>query len=373
MVQKKSCCGEPEAVIEPVVVASAASCCSSETPACSDNKKIDYLFWGSLIAVALLWCAALLFSDEISDISWLNMMAHTVHHMLSAMWWGVVIGIIFIGILSKIPREYILSLLGSGGTVSGLLRATGAGVLLDLCSHGILMVASKLYERGASAGQVIAFLLASPWNSFSLTLVLIGLIGLQWTLMFIVLSMVIAWVTGWVFDQCVKRGILAANPNAIDLPDDFDFWQGAKTGIKATQFNWQYIKEVVLTGFKDSKMVLRWLLFGILLAAILRALLDPSQFEAYFGATMFGLLMTIILATVLEVCSEGATPIAADIVTRAQAPGNGFAFLMAGVATDYTEIMVLKDMAKSWKFALFLPLITVPQVILVALLINGLS
>jgi len=43
---------------------------------------------------------------------------------------------------------------------------------------------------------------------------------------------------------------------------------------------------------------------------------------------------------------------------------------MARVATDYTEIMILKDTAKSWKLALFLPLITVPQVLLVAWLIN---
>jgi uncharacterized membrane protein YraQ (UPF0718 family) len=43
---------------------------------------------------------------------------------------------------------------------------------------------------------------------------------------------------------------------------------------------------------------------------------------------------------------------------------------MAGVATDYTEVMILKDTTKSWKLALFLPLVTVPQVTLVAYLIN---
>jgi uncharacterized membrane protein YraQ (UPF0718 family) len=63
-----------------------------------------------------------------------------------------------------------------------MFRATLAGVCLDLCSHGILAVGMKLYERGASTGQVMAFLLASPWNSFSLTLILFGLIGVSWTL-----------------------------------------------------------------------------------------------------------------------------------------------------------------------------------------------
>ena len=69
-------------------------------------------------------------------------------------------------------------------------------------------------------------------------------------------------------------------------------------------------------------------------------------------------------------CSEGSTPLATDILNRANVPGNGFAFLMSGVAVDYTEIVILKDTTKSWKIALFLPLITVQQVIIVVALLN---
>lgn len=71
-----------------------------------------------------------------------------------------------------------------------------------------------------------------------------------------------------------------------------------------------------------------------------------------------------------RVSSEGSTPVAADLLTRAKAPGNSFAFLMTGVATDYTEIMVLKETTKSWKPSLFLPLITVPQVLVISYIIN---
>jgi uncharacterized membrane protein YraQ (UPF0718 family) len=69
----------------------------------------------------------------------------------------------------------------------------------------------------------------------------------------------------------------------------------------------------------------------------------PTEiFATWFGATLLGLLTTLIAATIIEVCSEGSVPIAADLMTRAQAPGNAFTFLMAGAATDYTEIMVLR-------------------------------
>ena len=118
-------------------------------------------------------------------------------------------------------------------------------------------------------------------------------------------------------------------------------------------------------------MVVRWILFGVLLAGLVRAFISPEQFGTYFGPTLAGLGLTVLVATILEVCSEGSTPIAADLLTRAQAPGNSFAFLMTGVSTDYTEIMVIKDTTKSWKIALFLPLLTVPQVIVIAWLMNG--
>ena len=331
---------------------------------------MDWLLWISLIGVVFFYTLHWVDPLGLTETVWVATLSHTVHSMMHAMWWGVVLGMVFVGLLSKVPREFIMSVLGRGGTVSGLLRATGAGVLLDLCNHGILMVAAKLYERGASAGQVIAFLLASPWNSFSLTLILIALIGWQWTLVFIVASMLVAWVTGWVFDTLVARGVLPENPNTTELPEGFSFLTEAKKGLAKTRFDGQFFKDVVVHGIKESRMVVRWLLVGVLLAGALRALLNPEQFEQYFGATLLGLVVTIFVATVLEVCSEGATPIAADIVTRAHAPGNAFAFLMAGVATDYTEIMVLKDTTKSWKFALFLPLITVPQILVVAVIMH---
>lgn len=368
MVRTPSCCTVEE---KPKAKPVAPSCHTKEDdPHHHHKKRVDVLFWGSLVGVGVLYALGAFLPQQIAAYSWLEAMAHTVHHMVHSMWWGVVIGAIFVGLLSKIPREFIMALLGKGGTTTGLLRATGAGVLLDLCSHGILMVATKLYERGASAGQIMAFLLASPWNSFSLTLVLIGLIGWQWTLAFIGLSMLIALVTGWIFDRLVAVGTLPSNHNQVDLPADFRFWAEAKAGVKKTSFNVTFFKEMAVSGIKDSRMVVRWLLFGILLAAVLRAVLNPDQFQQFFGPTVLGLMITIAVATVLEVCSEGSTPIAADILTRAAAPGNGFAFLMSGVATDYTEIMILKDTTKSWKIPLFLPLITVPQVILVAWLIN---
>jgi hypothetical protein len=106
---------------------------------------------------------------------------------------------------------------------------------------------------------------------------------------------------------------------------------------------------------------------------LIRTFVPIEVFSTWFGPTLVGLLLTLLATTLIEVCSEGSAPIGADLVIRANAPGNGFTFLMAGVSTDYTEIMVLKDLTKSWKIALFLPLLTVPQVVLLGWIMNQFS
>jgi hypothetical protein len=353
------------------------SCCAHDEPeeqgqphAHSRKRRPDYLLWSCLLLSVLLYTAYLLLPTLGPD--WFQHLGHGVFELLNTMWWGVLLGAIFVGLLAHIPQNLVLSALGKGGSVSGLWRATMAGVLLDLCSHGILMVGAKLYQKGASLGQVMAFLIASPWNSFSLTLIMIALIGLPWALAFIGLSLVIALISGWLFDRLVARGVLPVNPYARDVvyDPDFRFWPEAGRQWRAIDWRPGLFTKILWDGIKGSRMVLRWLLFGVLLAALIRTFVSLEMFQQWFGPTLLGLGFTLVAATIIEVCSEGSTPIAADLMTRAEAPGNSFAFLMAGVATDYTEIMVLRDTTRSWKIALFLPLLTLPQVFVIAWLLN---
>ena len=350
---------------------------NAEAPAChqerGSTRSIDWLLWVSGVSVALLYFLHWQAAQATADIGWLHALAHSVFDLMNTVWWGIVIGILMISILGRVPREFVMSALGTREGARGIMRATLAGVLLDLCSHGVLMVGAKLYERGASVGQVMAFLVSSPWNSFSLTLILIALIGLPWTLGFIAFSMVIAVITGLIFDRLVNAEVLPANPHQGDLPKDFRFWPEAKNTLAGLKITVPDTISMLVDGLKESRMVVRWILFGVLLASLVRAFVPPDQFEIFFGPTILGLAVTLLAATILEVCSEGSAPIAADILTRAGAPGNSFAFLMGGVATDYTEIMVLKDTTGSWKTALFLPLITLPQIVFLGWLVNTLA
>ncbi|MCB1532649.1 MAG: permease [Alphaproteobacteria bacterium] len=343
------------------------SCCSSDHGDHSHgNKRFDIILHGSLLIIFLA-LVGYMFAPQITP---LHDFAYAIIDLAHKMWWGVVLGITFVGLMSKIPKEYFQAILGRGDTVGGIFRATFAGLLLDLCSHGILLIGAKLYERGASLAQVMAFLIASPWNSLSLTIILIALIGLKWTLVFIAGSALIAVVTGLIYLALVNAGVLPKNPHSIDLPQDFSLIQDAKSRLKRFKPNRAYFKDVITSGLSEATMLLRWLLLGMILAAAIRAFVPPDIFTNWFGPSLMGLVLTLVATTIIEVCSEGSAPIAAEIINGAGAPGNGFVFLMAGVATDYTEIMIIREFSKSWWVALSLPLITVPQVLLLGYIMN---
>ncbi len=328
---------------------------------CHTPARKDWLYLVSLIIIAITYGLHLAHMD--GGIPWVKTFQHKTYELMNDMWWGIAISIFAVGFLSKVPRELVMTYFGSKSRIGGLFKATMAGTLFDLCNHGILILAAKIYERGASLGQTVAFLIASPWNSFSLTLILYTLVGGDLTLYFLVMSMVIAIITGWIFDELVERKILPANPNAF---------QGAQISSQPFKIEWNkgYLLSILKTGFLESKMILKWIFVGTILSALVATFVPAEFFKEYFGPTLKGLFATLAAATGLEVCSEGSVPLAADLVRVAKAPGNAFIFLMAGVATDFTEFMVLRQTTKSWKIAALVPIITVPQILVLGWLLN---
>lgn len=328
---------------------------------CHPETKWDWLYWLSLGWIALLYASHLLRVD--GGVESLKIFQHKTYELINSMWWGIAISILAVGVLSKVPRELVMTYFGSRSRMGGLLKATMAGTLFDLCNHGILILGMKIYERGASLGQTMAFLIASPWNSFSLTMILYALIGGELTFYFLIFSVVIAVVTGWIFDELVERKILPQNPHAF---------HGSNFQMQPlkVQFSWLLLLQILKTGFDESKMILKWIFVGTLLSAAVATFVPQHIFVEYFGPSLKGLFATLVAATGLEVCSEGSVPLAADLVTVAKAPGNAFIFLMAGVATDFTEFMAIRETMKSWKIALLVPLLTVPQILVIGWLMN---
>ncbi len=283
-------------------------------------------------------------------------------------WWAILLGLLVGGFIGHfVPETYISKVLARKKKRT-ILYSVIFGFTMSACSHGILAIAMELYKKGASVPAVIAFLLASPWANLTITIMLIGFFGTN-AFLLIFSAVIIAMVTGLIYLGLEKRGLIENPVKVAGSGKDFSVREDAKRRIKAYRFKTGDVTGVLKETWGLTKMVLWWLLIGIFLAAIANAFVTPELFRAYLGPTLLGLFITLVLATVIEVCSEGSAPLAFEIFRQTGAFGNAFTFLMAGVSTDYTEIGLISSNIGR-RSALLLPLITVPQILVLAYLFN---
>ncbi len=356
--QIKSCC-EKKPNKEP-------SCCSTKTQKKPWYKqRLTHILLITLILLALSYLLPAF--SEYKDAFYMY---------LKEIWWAILLGFLLGGIIDyTIPNQYIQKYL-SRHKKRTIIYSILFGFLMSACSHGILAIAVTLYKKGANTASVIAFLLASPWANLPITILLFSFFGLKAFLM-ILSALLIATTTGLIYQALEKKGWVECQHclQGEDTPTLEDF--SIKEDLKKRLHDYQPTKDQLKKDFngilKSSwglvTMLLWWLLLGIILASLIHIFVPTEIFQAYLGPTILGLLITLLFATIIEVCSEGSAPLAFELYRQTGAFGNSLTFLMAGVATDYTEIGIIwQNIGK--RAALLLPLITVPQIVVLGTLFN---
>jgi hypothetical protein len=282
---------------------------------------------------------------------------------LKAIWWAVLLGLFLGGLIDYyIPREYISKILAQKKPAT-IFNAVFLGFLMSACSHGILALSMQLHKNGACNPAVA---------NFTITVMLIGFFGLK-GLFIIIAAIIVAINTGFIYMFLEKKGLIEKNKNIVEVSKEFSILSDLRIRAKNYRFGPQSIiadfKGIIRGTLMLSNMVLWWIILGILIASIAGAYIPVHFFHRFMGPTLVGLFITLTLATIIEVCSEGSSPLAFEIYRQTGALGNSFVFLMAGVATDYTEIGLLwTNVGK--RTALWLPIVTVPQIVLIGFLAN---
>ncbi len=328
------------------------SCCHTPPPGeplrVSRNLKISLVLLLCLVAVSFLPTLEAL---NTSLLGYLKLLAVPL-----------ILGFLLGGSIDYfVPQGFIYRYLGRTGKPS-LFYALAGGFLMSSCSHGILAIAIQIYRKGASIPAVITFLLASPWANFPVTILLVSFFGWK-GILFIVTAGFIAILTGFIFEILERGGYIEKN-NVVDAEETYE-WE------KIKNFSLRGSVPGVLRGSLNlSNMVLWWLIVGLIMAVLIDVYVPGEFFMQYLGPDAGGLLLTLVAATVIEVCSEGSSLVAFELYDKVGSFGNPFVFLMAGVVTDYTEIGLLWTNIGR-KTALLLPVVTVPQVLFFGFLYNA--
>ena len=245
------------------------------------------------------------------------------------------------------------------------------------CSHGAIAIAIGIYKKGASMPAVIGYMMLAPWSNPSILIILFSV--LQWLIIPFILSvLIISFITALIFSfpflQAKWMESTLPKSTSINCCNNEDSNLSLHSNSeKIILFKKYSLKDIPLKLISEivslSNIILWWSFIGILLAAFLNVFI-PTTIYQYITSQVSGLFITLGVASIIEICSDGMIPMAIEVYRQThQSLGYMFVFLIAGVATDYTEIAIIwKNIGR--KQAIWLPIITIPQIILFAYCLN---
>ena len=258
--------------------------------------------------------------------------------ILSEMSPYLLLGFFFAGLLyAFIPKQRIEKYF-SGKSFRSSVLASIFGIPLPLCSCGVIPTGTAFYKNGASKGGTISFLISTPQTGVDSILATFSLMGLP----FAIIRPFAALITG------ITGGLITSTITGNET--DNRVYQPEEEKNKTFT---QKITDIFRYGFVEFiQDISKWLVIGLVLAAIISALIPNEFFELLNMPPILQMLMILVVSIPLYICATGSIPLAAILILKGISPGAAFVLLMAGPATNVATItMIAKVLGKRSLFA----------------------
>ena len=266
----------------------------------------------------------------------------------------LLLGFLIAGVLHVfVPQGFYRKYL-SKDNKRAVLWAALLGIPLPLCSCGVIPTAIGLRNEKASKGAVASFLIATPQTGIDSILATFSLMGLG----FAIVRPVAALVTG------VCGGLLV---NRLVPEDDAATWQASSCGVETGNKLFRVLKYAYFQMIQD---IGGRLVVGLLVAALIQVAI-PDAFFLHFGSQpLLQMLVILIVAVPMYICSTGSIPVAAALMMKGLSPGAALVMLMAGPAVNLASILVVRK-AMGRRFTWIYLLVIVGFAILFGVAVNA--
>ncbi len=269
----------------------------------------------------------------------------------------LLLGLIFAGLLKVyFPQKHIDKYLGKS-TFKSSLNAALLGIPMPLCSCGVIPTGISFYKNGASKGATNSFLISTPQTGVDSIFATYSMLG--WP--FAVLRPIVAFFTGVaggvLTNWLVKEPPVPKNSpfsnfkiDAVSIEKSDDVCNDETCNCHETKMEdkrHSLIRAADYAFIELLQDIVRWLILGFLIAALISVLLPNDFFSLFQGLGLIEILVVLAASVPIYICATGSIPIAAVLLMKGVSPGAALVFLMAGPATNVATMTVLgKSMGK---------------------------
>lgn len=243
----------------------------------------------------------------------------------------LVISFVIAGLLHNLitPQKFQNAL---GNTkITSILKSTVSGMLLPICSCGVIPIGISMYYSGAYLGPVLAFMTSTPIINPIAVVLSFGLLGPQITIIYVIAGFVVPMIVGILGNVFGKDELCVAkddDESLIELEEEKrSLTQNILDGLK-----WSF-GELALT-------ISKYVIIGMVVAGFITTVFPTSIIQKYLGNPgVLSLGSISILACIMYVCAVGHIPFIAALVASGASPGVAITFLIAGAATNLPELI----------------------------------
>lgn len=257
-------------------------------------------------------------------------------------------GFVIAGLIKElVPQDKVLQHFG-GSDLKSVIKASVFGAPLPLCSCSVIPTARALRDAGASRGATTAFLIATPETG-------VDSVGVTWALFDPVMTVLrplaaifTAIVSGVSVNAIRDQGVLlpespdaAASCHEEPEPPKKSCCAAAPPARRTPL---QVMRDALRYSFGTLLEDLTpWFLLGFAVSGVITVAVP----EGFFGDTVpsgwLSLFAMLGMSLPLYICATASTPIAAMLVMKGLDPGAALVLLLAGPATNFTTMLVVRN------------------------------
>ena len=253
----------------------------------------------------------------------------------SAPW--LLAGYLLAGIIRQvIPSSWVESQLAPKGFLS-IAKGAFIGAPLPLCSCGVIPTALAIRKAGASKGATSSFLVATPEtgiDSISFSYAILGPI------------FAIARPIGALMSAIVAGVLVNSLDEEIEETDERSSSGGGCCGSTPEETQSKVAQRFInAVKYGYGKMIsdtAKWLVIGLVAAAVITALI-PQSFFLQWGDGILVMLVMVVVGLPMYICATASTPVAASLLFAGLSPGAALVFMLTGPATNIATMGVIKE------------------------------
>lgn len=253
-----------------------------------------------------------------SLLTFINMLCQMAPYLL--------LGFLMAGLLHVfVPTNFFERHLAKENFKSVLLAGL-IGIPLPLCSCGVIPTAISLRKDGASRGATVAFMISTPQIGVDSIIATYSMMGLPFAIVRPLVALLTSIAGGSVTTLFSKDEIIVRQNTSCELRP-----KGKSRILEFLRYS--FIDLVQNIG--------KWLVIGLVIGTLITILIPDTFFTDLNLPSIVTMLIVLVIAVPMYVCSTGSIPIAAALIMKGLSPGAALVLLIAGPGVSLASLLVV--------------------------------